>query len=308
MSYPPKEKNLIVIVGPTASGKTAAAIQLAKHFDTVIVSADSRQFYQEMSIGTAKPTPDELAAVRHYFINSHSITENFTVGDFEKECLSLLSELFKQHDKVILVGGSGLYIKAVCDGFDALPVADTAIRSRLNSELTAHGITSLRERLRIVDPVYHKIVDLNNPQRIIRALEVFESSGKPFSSFHSVSKVNRPFQVKKIGLKWPREILYKRINERVDTMINQGLIDEARLLLPYRHLNALNTVGYNELFDYFDSKTDLNSAVNLIKQNTRRFSKRQLTWFNKDNDIAWINGESNFQVLINQILHRFLIV
>jgi len=300
------EKILIVIAGPTASGKTAAAIQLAKYYNTVIVSADSRQFYREMSIGTAKPNKEELAAVKHYFINSHSITESFTVGDFEKQCLSLLIELFKQHDKVILVGGSGLYIKAVCDGFDALPIADAAIRSRLNAELKAHGITSLQERLRIVDPVYHKIVDLNNPQRIIRALEVFESSGKPFSSFHSASKANRPFQVKKIGLIWPREILYKRINERVDTMINQGLLDEARLLLLYRHLNALNTVGYSELFDYFDGRTDLDSAIKLIKQNTRRFAKRQLTWFGKDKDIAWLDADKinskNNEILLTHVL------
>src|SRR5665213_1274017 len=197
------DKTLIVIAGPTASGKTAAAIQVAKYYDTVIISADSRQFYREMSIGTAKPSREELAAVKHYFINSHSITENFTVGDFERECLALLSDLFKQHNKVILVGGSGLYIKAVCEGFDALPVADATIRNRLNFELTALGITILKEKLKMADPVYYNLVDLNNPQRIIRALEVFESTGKPFSSFHHASKANRPFKIIKLGLNWP---------------------------------------------------------------------------------------------------------
>jgi len=306
MNHPQIEKNLIVIAGPTASGKTATAIQLAKYYDTVIVSADSRQFYREMSIGTAKPTTEELAAVKHYFINSHSITESFTVGDFERECLALLSELFKHNDKVILVGGSGLYIKAVCDGFDALPIANAAIRSRLNSELTAHGITALQEKLKVADPIYYNLVDLNNPHRVIRALEVFESTGKPFSSFHHASKANRPFKIIKLGLNWPREILYDHINRRVDGMIQQGLADEVKSLLPYRHLNALNTVGYTELFDYFDGKIDLETAIKLIKQNTRQFAKRQLTWFGKDKDIAWLDADKinskNNEILLTHVL------
>jgi len=284
-------KTLIVIAGPTASGKTAIAIQLAKHYNTVILSADSRQFYREMSIGTAKPTDEELADVKHYFINSHSITETFTVGDFERACVDLLSELFKQHDKVILVGGSGLYIKAVCEGFDHLPVADTAIRSGLNNELSEHGLTRLQDRLKLVDPVYYRSVDLNNPQRIIRALEVFEATGQPFSSYHKSLRIARPFNIIKIGLSWPREILYDRINQRVDMMVQQGLIDEVRSLLPYKHLNALNTVGYTELFDYFDGKTDLVTCISLVKQNTRHFAKRQLTWFGKDNEIDWIDAD-----------------
>lgn len=289
MNAAPRKKTLLIICGPTASGKTALAIQLAKYYKTDIISADSRQFYREMCIGTAKPTDDELAAVKHHFINSHSITENFTIGDFEKECLALLTKLFKHHDIVVMAGGSGLYIKGVCEGFDALPVADAAIRNWLNSELKAHGIATLQEKLKIVDPVYYEMVDLNNPQRIIRALEVFESSGKPFSSFHSASKANRPFKIIKIGLNWPREILYERINARVDIMTAQGLAEEAESLLPYRHLNALNTVGYSELFDHFDGKTDLESAIKSIKQNTRRFAKRQLTWFRKDKQIIWVN-------------------
>jgi len=296
------DKTLMVIAGPTASGKTSISIQLAKYYNTVIISADSRQFYREMSIGTAKPTDEELAAIKHYFINSHSITENFSVGDFERECLALLDELFKQYDKVVLVGGSGLYIKAVCEGFDRLPVADTAIRNRLNLELTERGLMRLQERLKLVDPVYHGTVDLSNPQRIIRALEVFEATGKPFSSYHRSTKNERPFNIIKIGLNWPREILYDRVNQRVDMMVKQGLVDEVKALLPYRHLNALNTVGYSELFDYFDGKTDLGTAINLIKQNTRRFAKRQLTWFGKDKEITWLDAdEANLKNNLIQI-------
>jgi len=281
---------LIVIAGPTASGKTAAAIQLAKYYKTVVISADSRQFYREMSIGTAKPTDDELAEVKHYFINSLSITENFTVGDFEKQCLSLLDELFQLHNIVILAGGSGLFIKAVTEGFDEFPDSDPGIREKLNKEFEDQGIVALQEKLKIADAEYYRQVDINNPHRIIRALEVFESTGIPFSSFRK-SKTNiRPFQIVKLGLNLPREVLYNRINQRVDQMVQQGLVEEVRSLLPYRHLNALNTVGYSELFDYFDGKTDLRSAIELIKQNTRRFAKRQLTWFKKDTGIDWIVG------------------
>lgn len=279
---------LIVIAGPTAVGKTDTAIGLARHYDTVVVSADSRQFYREMSIGTAKPNAEELAAAKHYFINSHSITEDFTVGDYEKQALALLDELFKTHDKVILAGGSGLYIRAVCEGFDELPEADPTIRERLNEELAEKGITHLQEKLKDADPEYYQQVDLNNPQRIIRALQVFESTGKPFSSFRKSTVNKRPFNIVKFCIDLPREVLYERINQRVDIMVEQGLIEEVRSLLPYRHLNALNTVGYSELFDYFDGKTDLETAISLIKQNTRNFAKRQLTWFRKDKGMHWV--------------------
>jgi len=285
-------KTLIVIAGPTAVGKTAAAVKLAKQYNTVIISADSRQFYREMSIGTAKPTNEELAAVKHYFINSHSITETFNVGDFEKQCLQLLDELFKTHNTVILTGGSGLYIKAVCEGFDEQPTVEPGTRERLNSELTKKGISFLQEKLKAADPVYYAEADINNPQRIIRALEVFESTGKPFSSYRKLKTNKRPFQIITIGLDLPRQVLYQRINRRVDEMMQQGLEKEARSLYPYRHLNALNTVGYNELFDYFAGKTDLNSAIELIKQNTRNFAKRQLTWFRKNKDTTWIQPDS----------------
>ncbi|MEZ2339281.1 tRNA (adenosine(37)-N6)-dimethylallyltransferase MiaA [Mucilaginibacter sp. RCC_168] len=286
----PKNKTLIVIAGPTAVGKTAAAIELARHYNTVVASADSRQFFREMSIGTAKPNTQELAAVKHYFIDSHSITEPFSVGDFEKQGLALLDKLFKTHNKVVLAGGSGLYIKAICEGFDDLPTADPAIRERLNQELEEKGIGYLQQQLQSVDPVYYNEVDLGNPQRIIRALEVFESSGKPFSSYRQATINKRPFNIIKLALNLPREVLYNRINHRVDLMVQQGLLAEAEALLPFRHLNALNTVGYAELFDYFDGKTSLEKAIEMIKQNTRRFAKRQLTWFRKDNAFHWFKA------------------
>jgi tRNA dimethylallyltransferase len=281
---------LIVIAGPTASGKTAAAIQLAQHFNTVVVSADSRQFFREMSIGTAKPTAEELAAAPHYFINSHSITESFSVGDFERECLVLLEELFQKHQVVILAGGSGLYIKAICEGFDELPTADPAIRERLNNELSEKGLPALQERLKLVDPVYYNEVDINNPQRVIRAIEVYESSGRTFSSYRTAKTNKRTFHIIKLGLDMPREVLYGRINRRVDLMVADGLVAEVEGLLPYRHLNALNTVGYSEVFNYLDGNTDLPTAISMIKQNTRRFAKRQMTWFRKDEGIVWVDA------------------
>jgi tRNA dimethylallyltransferase len=280
-------KTLIVIAGPTAVGKTAIAVELARKLQTVIISADSRQFYREMTIGTAKPDAKELAAVKHYFVNSHSITENFSVGDFEKQSLGLLAELFKTHDKVVMAGGSGLFIQAVTQGFDDLPVADTTIRQRLNFEYKEKGIQYLQEKLRAADPVYYLQVDLGNPQRLVRALEVFEATGKPFSSYRKAEPKKRSFDSIKIGLDLPREVLYERINKRVDLMTGNGLVAEVRSLLPYRHLNTLNTVGYSELFDYFDGNIDLDTAISLIKQNTRRFAKRQLTWFRKDKEIKW---------------------
>lgn len=291
MNHQLSSKTLIVIAGPTAVGKTAVAIKLAQQLKTEIISADSRQFYREMAIGTAKPSDEELAAVKHHFIDSHSITESFSVGDFEKECLKLLEELFKTHDQIIMVGGSGLFIQAVTKGFDELPVANAETRERLNQELAEKGIEFLQTKLKAADPDYYAQVDLNNPQRLVRALEVFETTGKPFSSYRKAVANKRPFRVIEIGLDLPRELLYQRINQRVDNMMDQGLVEEVRSLLPYRHLNALNTVGYSELFDYFDGKTDLNTATDLIKQNTRRFAKRQLTWFRKNKEIKWLMAD-----------------
>lgn len=291
----PTPKTLIVVAGPTAVGKTAAAIELAMYYDTVVVSADSRQFFREMSIGTAKPSAAELAQVKHYFIDSHSVNEVFSVGDFEKQGIALLDELFKTHDHVILAGGSGLYIKAICEGFDDLPTADPHTREKLNLELEEKGIGYLQEKLKSVDPVYYAEVDLSNPQRIIRALEVFESSGNPISFYRQSTINKRPFNIIKLALNLPREILYKRINDRVDIMMQQGLLAEVTDLLPHRHLNALNTVGYSEIFDYFDGKSTQEKAIEMIKQNTRRFAKRQLTWFRKDKSFIWFDaGEPDF--------------
>lgn len=290
-------KFLISIAGPTAIGKTATAIELARHYQTAILSADSRQFYREMSIGTAKPSPHELAAAPHYFINSHSITDTFNVGDFEKLGLAKLEEIFGQKDIAILAGGSGLYIKAITEGFDELPDIDPTIRENLNELFAQQGISALQDKLKVTDFTYYNQVDLNNPQRLIRALEVYEGTGQPYSSFRKGSLQQRPFISIKIGLDMPREELYERINKRVDIMISSGLVDEVKQLLPYRHLNALNTVGYSEIFDYLDGNIDLPKAIEMIKQNTRRFAKRQLTWFRKDKDIQWFLPTDVFTII-----------
>ncbi len=298
-------KTLIVIAGPTAIGKTAMAIQLAQHYNTVILSADSRQFYREMSIGTAKPNLIELAAAQHYFINSHSVSDPFSVGDFEMQGLELLEHLFKTLNTVILVGGSGLYIKAITEGFDNIPSADEGIRERLNLEFEEKGIIHLQEKLKAADLDYFKQVDINNPQRVIRALEVFESTGQPFSSFRKAEANTRPFNIIKIALDMHREQLYDRINQRVDLMMDDGLLDEVKLLIPYRQLNALNTVGYSEIFNYLDGNISLEKAVELIKQNTRRFAKRQLTWFRKDKDFHWFEvNESLYENLVDFLLNQ----
>jgi len=291
-------KTLIVIAGPTAVGKTAAAIAVAQHYQTEIISADSRQFYKEMSIGTAKPSGSELAAVKHHFIDSHSIAESFSVGDFERAGLKVLNNIFSHHDVAVLVGGSGLFIKAICEGFDDLPQADPSIRNQLNEELQQTGIEYLQQQLADVDPEYYGQVDIQNPQRLIRALEVYRSTGRPFSSFRLDQRRHRPFKVVKLGLNLPRPQLYVRINERVEQMIVHGLVEEVRSLLPYRNLNALNTVGYSELFEYFDGKISLADAIEKIKQNTRRFAKRQLTWFNRDAEITWYKPDELPQEVI----------
>lgn len=265
--------------------------------DTVILSADSRQFYREMSIGTAKPSDEELTAVPHYFINSHSIQQEFSVGDYEEGALKLLDQLFKEKKAVILTGGSGLYINAVTEGFDNLPKASAELRKRLNQQFQNEGIELLRDQLQKLDPAYYEEVDLNNPQRIVRALEVCIAAGKPFSSFRSRIKKERPFEIIKIGLIKERGELYGQINQRVDKMVEAGLVEEVRSLMPYRHLNALQTVGYSEIFDFLDGKTTLERAIALIKQNTRRYAKRQLTWFRKDPDIKWFQPDEIDSIL-----------
>jgi len=290
-------KALIVIAGPTAAGKTALAIQIAKYFKTEIISADSRQLYREMSIGTAKPSKEELEAVRHHLIDSHSIHDSFSVGDYEKEVINLLKDLFRTHEQVVLVGGSGLFINAVCNGFDELPVASEETRKKLNQLLEEKGIEHLQEKLKKADPQYYAEVDINNPQRLIRALEVFESTGKPFSSFRTNIPKKRNFNIIKLAISPNRERLYEQINLRVDQMLENGLLKEVEGLKEYRHLNALNTVGYSEIFEYFDGRLSEEESIDKIKQNTRRFAKRQLTWFKKSEDIHWFDPKDSGSIL-----------
>ena len=276
------KKYLIVLAGPTAVGKTKVAIKIAQHYQTEIISADSRQFYKEMSIGTAKPTKVELTHAPHHFINSLSINDPYSVGDFEKNAQEKLSQLFGNHDVVVMAGGSGLFIKAVCEGLDIFPDVPDEIRKEINDLFKNEGIDALKEELKNSDPQYLKKVDQNNPMRLIRAIEVCRASGKPFSSFQNGKKAARFYQPIYINLLMEREILYDRINRRVDQMIALGLENEAKELFPLRHLASLQTVGYQELFDYFDNKITKQKAIDLIKRNSRRYAKRQMTWLRKD--------------------------
>ncbi|WP_313367782.1 tRNA (adenosine(37)-N6)-dimethylallyltransferase MiaA [Sphingobacterium mizutaii] len=291
-----RQKTLIVVVGPTAVGKTALAIQLANHFKTSIISADSRQFYHEMSIGTAKPNAEELAQASHYFINSHSIAEEYTAGDFEREALVRLAVLFKSTDVVIAVGGSGLFVRALTEGLDDLPKAGEEIRDKLNEWFRTEGLEPLKQRLQEIDPTYYQKADIDNPQRVIRAIEVFEASGKPISFFMNKQKTERPFQVITIGLNTDREWLYNRINQRVDLMMEAGLLEEVKSLLPFRNKPALLTVGYAEIFEYLDGKISLEDAVSQIKQNSRRYAKRQITWFKKYGNTVWFEPQAKDEI------------
>lgn len=294
MAFP---KTLISIVGPTAVGKTALAIQVAQHLGTEIISADSRQFFKEMEIGTAKPSMEELSAAPHHFINSHRVTERFSTGDFELQAIAVVTELFKTKDQVIMCGGSGLYVNAVLNGLDELPATDLSIRAALNEQFQTDGLDSIRAELASLDPEYYAQVDQFNTQRLIRGLEFVLSTGKKLSSFQQNSKKIRPFNILKIGLNKDRQALYDQINWRVDKMMELGLLDEVQRLLPYRELNALKTVGYAELFEYLDGNCSLAAAVDKIKQNTRRFAKRQLTWFRRDEEIKWFEPEQTTEIL-----------
>ncbi|GGG95722.1 tRNA (adenosine(37)-N6)-dimethylallyltransferase MiaA [Pedobacter zeae] len=291
------KKTLISIVGPTAIGKTALAIGLAQHFGTEIISADSRQFFKEMAIGTAKPNAEELAAAKHHFIDSHTVTQLFSTGDFEVEALKKLEEIFREHELAIMVGGSGLYVNALINGLDEMPNIDLSIRENLNRQFEEEGIAVIQSQLAHLDPEYFAKVDQQNPQRMIRGLEVFLSTGQKLSSMLSATKKERPFNIIKIGLNTDRAVLYDRINKRVDQMIAEGLLDEVKGLMPFKHHNALNTVGYSELFDYLDGKSSLEDAIAAIKQNTRRFAKRQLTWFRRDEEINWFEPDEKEKVI-----------
>lgn len=280
---------LICIVGPTAIGKTKLSISLAKAFETEIISADSRQFFKEMNIGTAVPEAEELAVATHHFIQHKSIFEPYSVGEFEKDAIEKLIHLFKKREIVILVGGSGLYVDAIVKGLDIFPEVPKEVRDELNKTFKEKGLALLQKELTEVDPIYAKKIDLHNPQRVIRALEVFRASGVPFSAFRKSEKKNRPFKVLYLGLDAERETIYKRINLRVDKMIDEGLIEEAHRLYKYKDLNALQTVGYKELFLYFENKLTREEAIEEIKKNTRRFAKRQGTWFRKNSEIHWFD-------------------
>ncbi|MBC7848273.1 MAG: tRNA (adenosine(37)-N6)-dimethylallyltransferase MiaA [Chitinophagaceae bacterium] len=277
------KKKCIVITGPTGIGKTAIAIELAKDYQTSIISADSRQCFNELTIGVAKPTQQQLQEVKHYFINSHSIHDNVTVADFETYSLDAATEIFSKNDIAVLAGGTGLYVKAFCEGLDHIPATDLAIRNAVITSYNENGITYLQKELQSRDPEFYSSADIHNPQRMMRALEVFLQTGKSIREFQQGEKASRSFDIIKIGLELPRELLNAQINQRVDNMIEEGLEQEALQLLPFRNLNALQTVGYKEMFDYFDKELSLEQAIASIKQHTRNYAKRQVTWFKKYN-------------------------
>lgn len=290
-------KTLIIITGPTGIGKTVNGIALAKHLQTEIISADSRQIFKELTIGTAVPSKSELRDVKHHFIHSNSIYENYNASKFEAEVLKLSDTLFKKYNEVVMVGGSMLYIDAVCKGIDNMPDADPEIRDSLKSRLRTDGIESLRLQLKKLDPEYYYKVDLKNPTRIIHALEICLMTGKPYSSFRSNPKKQRPFEIIKIGLNCDRDELHRRINHRVDKMVETGLEEEAKKVYPLRHLNALNTVGYRELFEYFDGEISREKAIELIKRNSRRYARKQLTWFRKDQEVHWFEPQQTTDII-----------
>jgi tRNA dimethylallyltransferase len=282
-------KHLVVITGPTAIGKTAVAIRIAKHFNTAILSADSRQFFKELKIGTAAPSSEELSMVKHYFIGHLSLDHYYNVSMFERDALALLSKLFQFNDVVVMTGGSGLYIDAVCEGIDDMPDIEISVRDWINEKFETEGIDFLHNRLAEADPEYFAVVDKNNPNRMKRALEVCVSTGKTFTSFRKMNLKPRNFNTIKIGLNISRQLLHKKIEQRVDAMIASGLLDEVIRLVPFRSLNALNTVGYKEIFDFLDEKITLEQAIEKIKTNTRRYARRQLTWLNRYDDITWFS-------------------
>jgi len=297
-----KNKHLVIILGPTGIGKTDLSISLAANYASEIISADSRQFYKELRIGTAAPTPEQLSEIKHHFVGQLSVNDYFNVSMFEIQALELLDTLFMKMDIVFLTGGSGLYIDVICYGIDEFPDIDQEIRDSLLKKYKEQGLESIRYELKRIDPLHYENVDLNNPNRILKALEIYYMTGKPYSDFLKQEKQERSFNIIKIGLNTDREVLYKRINRRVDGMIESGLVEEVKSLEQYRNTNALNTVGYKEVFQYLDGQVSLREATDLIRRNSRRYARRQLTWFRKDRDIKWFSPEDREHITeyINQ--------
>lgn len=289
------QKELTIILGPTGVGKTDYSIELAREYGSPIINCDSRQIYKEMDIGTASPTAEQLEMVRHYFIHTHSVTQYYTAGLYELEAMALLEELFRIHDRLVMVGGSGMYIDALCNGLDDFPPADLQLRDSLMKRLAEEGLEGLRSELRVMDRASYDTIDIANPQRVVRALEVTLQTGRKFSEWKSVPKKVRPFAIRKIGINRSREELYERINRRVDLMMEAGLLAEVESLVQYRDLPALKTVGYREIFEYMDGKHSLETAVELIKRNSRHYAKKQLTYWGRDKDIVWIQKESDLK-------------
>jgi len=300
-----KEKKLIVLIGPTGVGKTELSLSLAERYKTCIVSADSRQLYADLKIGTAAPTEEQLKRVKHYFVGTLQLADYYSAARYEEEVMELLSELYTEHDTVILTGGSMMYVDAICKGIDDIPTVDNETRKLMLRRYETEGLEPLCAELKLLDPEYYKVVDLKNPKRVVHALEICYMTGKTYTSFRVREQKTRPFEIIKIGLTRPREELYERINHRVDLMIEEGLVEEARKVYSYRNLNSLNTVGYKEIFNYLDGEWDLSFATDKIKQNSRIYSRKQMTWFKRDTDIHWFHPDNVTEIysFLNAIIH-----
>ena len=299
-----KAKTLLVLIGPTGVGKTELSLRLAERFQTDIISSDSRQLYADLKIGTAAPTPEQLARVPHHFVGTLQLTDYYSAAQYETEVMKLLSVLFQEKDIVILTGGSMMYVDAVCKGIDDIPTVDEKTRTLMKQRYEEEGLDNLCAELKLLDPEYYKIVDLKNPKRVVHALEICYMTGRTYTSFRTRSAKERPFNILKIGLTRDREELYERINRRVDMMIEDGLLEEAKVVYPYKHLNSLNTVGYKEIFNYLDGEWDLSFAIEKIKQNSRIYSRKQITWFKRDEEIVWFHPEQEKEIL-NYIEEKF---
>lgn len=299
-----KAKTLLVLIGPTGVGKTELSLRLAERFQTDIISSDSRQLYADLKIGTAAPTPEQLARVPHHFVGTLQLTDYYSAAQYETEVMKLLSVLFQEKDIVILTGGSMMYVDAVCKGIDDIPTVDEETRTLMKQRYEEEGLDNLCAELKLLDPEYYKIVDLKNPKRVVHALEICYMTGRTYTSFRTRSAKERPFNILKIGLTRDREELYERINRRVDMMIEDGLLEEAKVVYPYKHLNSLNTVGYKEIFNYLDGEWDLSFAIEKIKQNSRIYSRKQMTWFKRDEEIVWFHPEQEKEIL-NYIEEKF---